>query len=336
MPNFIFNKKNYELNLNKYLGLENKTKVVLNMWHIETFEGGTNSRTKFIEKQAINFNKQNNNCFISVTKMTEEQLVLNLKQGLLPDIFSFGVGVGSLISGYLTELEENNCVRSDLIDYGKIGKNIYAYPYILSGYCLITHKSMINTQENYDRTFSSKVVAKKEVKGLGITLSTYLNSSEVLLKQGLKDINKDNLLQSQSTYNAYTTFISKKSISLLGTARDVARCKNRELNGNLSSCNYNYLSGYSDLIQYVGVNENLSKTKSDYAKSFSTYLTLDSSQKYLANFGLFSINNKSIYSNGYMKDFENVLQKQLSSINVFSSYEQISKNNISSFNNVFI
>ena len=336
MPNFIFNKKNYELNLNKYLGLENKEKIVLNLWHIETFEGGTNSRTRFIEKQAINFNKQNNNCFISVTKITEDQLVLNFKQGLLPDIFSFGVGVGYLISSYLTELESNNCIRSDLIDYGKINKDIYAYPYILSGYCLITHQNMLNTQEDYDKTFSSKKVGKKDIKGLSITLSSYLNSSEVLLKQGLNDINKNNLLQNQTTYNAYTNFIAKKAVSLLGTARDVARCKNREVNGTLNSCNYTFLSGYTDLIQYVGVCKNLSKTKNDYAKSFSKYLTLNSSQKALANFGLFTTNNKSIYASGYMKEFENVLQKKLSSVNVFNSYEQITKNNLTSFNNLFI
>ena len=336
-PNFIFNKKNYELNLNKYLNLEDKEKIVLNLWHIETFEGGTNSRVKFIEKQAINFNKQNNNCFISVTKMDEQQLILNLKQNIIPDMFSFGVGVGYLISGYLTQLENNSNVRTDLIEYSKINNEVYAYPYILSGYCLISHQNLLpNSKEKFDKTFSCKKINKKEIKGLSITSSSFINSSEVLLKQGLKDINKSNILEFSSTYNAYTNFISKKSISLLGTARDVARCKNRELNGSLSSCNYTFLSGYTDLIQYIGANKNLTKIKTNYAKSFSKFLTMSFSQNNLANYGLFSTTNKSIYSNGYMKDFESSLQKQLSSVNVFSSYQQIENNNKNSFNSLFI
>ena len=57
--------------------------------------------------------------------MTEEQLVLNLKQNIIPDMFSFGVGVGYLISGYLTQLDFNNNIREDLIDYGKLNNNIY-------------------------------------------------------------------------------------------------------------------------------------------------------------------------------------------------------------------
>ena len=52
--------------------------------------------------------------------MDEQQLILNLKQNILPDMFSFGVGVGYLISGYLTQLENNSNVRTDLIEYSKI------------------------------------------------------------------------------------------------------------------------------------------------------------------------------------------------------------------------
>lgn len=332
-PYYIFNKQNYQINLNEYLNLSNKQKVVLNLWHIETFEGGSNSRAKFLEKQAIKFNKKNNNCFISISTLTEEQLILNLKEHKLPDMFSFGIGTGYLISSYLQILEENNQIRKDLINYGKLGDDLLCYPYTLSGYCLISYEDLL-TDGNVDN-FASKKVNKKEIKGITFSSDNFINTSKTLINYGYKDLSKNDYMYAPSTYEAYLNFIKKKSISLLGTARDVARCKNREKNGSLSSCNYKFLAGYSDLIQYIGVIKNIEKIKSDYATDFTRFLTLDLCQSDLKNYGLFSTTNLDIYENDYMNDFENQLNKKLDSINVFSNLKDIEEENKNSFNILF-
>ena len=134
--------------------------------------------------------------------------------------------------------------------------------------------------------------------------------------------NKDIYLVS-STYNAYTEFINKKTATLLGTTRDLIRCKNREENGALESCNYKFFNEYSDLIQYIGVNKNISKTKLQMAQEFSLFLTEDNCQRELKNYSLFSTSNNKIYSVGFLSDFENSLIKLKKSINVFSSIEKI-------------
>lgn len=321
-PNFIFNQKNYETNLNEILNLSNKQKVILNLWHIETFEGGSNSRTKFLEKQAIKFNKENNNCFISVTTLTEEQLFLNLKNNKFPDMFSFGIGSGCLISGLLEELQLNNQVRKDLIDYGKVNNSLFAYPYILSGYAIISYENLLNNDQ-FDN-FKSKMVNKKEIKGITFANDGFINLDEILICNNYKDINQNDYYTSSSTYNAYVNFINKKSISLLGTARDVSRCKNRESNGSLSSCKYTFLPGFSDLVQYIGVVKNIEKVKKDYAFNFSNFLLEDSCQKDLKNYGLFST-TIDIYKEEYMDDFESVLTRPLKSTNVFISLKEIEK-----------
>ncbi|MBQ9793087.1 MAG: hypothetical protein IJW32_05070 [Clostridia bacterium] len=303
------------------------------MWHIETFEGGSNSRAKFLEKQSMKFNKENNNCFISVSNLTEEQLVLNLKANKMPDMFSFGIGAGYLISSYLQNLENNSQIRKDLIDYAKIGDDLFSYPYILSGYCLISYENLIN--EGNVNNFASKTVNKKEIKGITFSNDNFINTSKVLMSCGYKSLNKNDYLYASSTYEAYLNFIKKKSISLLGTARDVARCKNREKNGNLSSCNYQFLTGYSDLIQYIGVVKNVEKIKSDYAADFAKFLTLPSSQIDLKNYGLFSTTNVDVYENDYMNDFENQLNKKLESINVFTNLNDVAKVNKNSFDILF-
>ncbi len=329
MPNYIFNENNYQISLNEYLNLQNKQKVVLDMWHIETFEGGNASRTKYLEKQALLFNKQNINCFVSISLLTEEQLVLNLKENKLPDLFSFGVGSGCFLSSYLQPLSKNSLIREDLQEYAMQNNKILAYPYILSGYCLISHQDIISTQNN----FISQTINKKNIKGITFANNSFLNPSQILLLNGYSNLNKNDYIYSNSTYDAYLNFVSKKSLTLLGTARDLARCKNRETNGSLNSCSYKFLSGYTEMIQCVGVVK--SSNSSEYAKQFVNFLTNKQSQQNLKNYGLFSTTGEDLYEKDYINDFEEVLNKKLTSINVFSSQEEIYDKRQKSFNNLF-
>ncbi len=335
-PAIIFNKDKYQLDLNKYLNLNNNKKIVLTIWHVESFEGGTNSREKYLEKQAIKFNKLNNNCFINIETMSEEQLWLNLKENKCPDIFSFGTGVGYMLSSMLTSLGENNAIREDLKQYCMISKDIMAYPFLLSGYCAITKE--IYNQGNQllkEKKFNNIIKNKKEIKGIGFSQTSFNDISQVLIKNGVESLKEDNLYSCNSTYEAYTNFLSNKFITLIGTARDVARCKNRESNGNLSCCSYEFLGGFSDLIQFVGVCKNSSKERKIYAKSFAKFLTTETCQKDIKNYGLFSTTNLSLYENGYMVEFEKVLKKELTSINAFMDIQQINKQKEISFKNLF-
>lgn len=334
-PSFIFNKSNYKINMNEYLNLTSKEKIVLNLWHIETFEGGTNSRKMYLENQAIKFNKQNNNCFVSVKTLTEEQLFLNLQSGASADIYSFGIGAGYMLPSLLMELPKNNNVRKDLQEYANLNNNIYAYPYILSGYALISHNSLVNETNSILELLQSKTMNKKTVAGVCFANETSINPSQVLVENNIKDINKQNYLQCTTTYNAYTNFLSKKAVSLLGTARDVARIKNRELNGSISSCSYNFLGGYSDLIQYVGISKNLTKQQVMYATNFANFLTSSPCQTALKNYGLFSISANKIYEEDYMSNFEDALIKPLKSTNVFSNLQAIENQKNASFNILF-
>lgn len=325
-PSYVFNKKNYQINLNRYLNLQNKQKIVLNLWHIETFEGGSNSRAKYLEKQAIKFNKQNNNCYISISTLNDNQLYENLSQNKKPDMFSFGIGAGYMLSSYLDVLNENSLIREDLVEYATFDGNLLAYPYILSGYAIISFEDTSNLSNKVnDNKFENKVINKKEVKGIGFASSSYLNFAKVLTFNNYQNISKNNYYSSSSTYNSYVNFISKKFLSLVGTTRDVVRCKNREEKGSLSSCNYKFLSGYSDLVQYISFSKNISNIKKGYAQKFCSFLTSKSSQQDLANYGLFSTTKQILYSTGYMNNFEKSLNNPLKSINVFTSLQEIKK-----------
>jgi hypothetical protein len=323
-PFYIFKAENYELNLEEYFRLENGTKIVLTLYNIETFEGGTNSRTRYLEQQALKFNEANSNCFVVVKTLSEDELAISLRNNNLPDIFSFGVGVGSYIQGFLAELNSNGNIRSDLLNYGKKNGELLAYPYILSGYTLITYDSFLNDESE----FSSRILADSTKKVAGVCVSLSTNCAEALCSNGASCSESD-IVQAESSYDAYKNFLSKKAKSLVGTARDLARCKNREDNGSLSSCSYKFLSSYTDLVQYVSVVDTGSSIKMLCAQAFATFLTENTCQKALANYGLFSTTT-DIYDEGYMDEFEDALQEKLTSVSAFSTSEELASNVTSS------
>ncbi len=306
-PFFVFNKDNYKMGM--FFNLSHSSKVVLTLYHIETFEGGTNSRTTYLNKRAEDFNKQNPNVFIVIKSMDKEELLLNLEDGKRPDMFSFGVGVGEYIVGFLAQLNKNASVREDLQEFAKWDNKILAYPYILSGYCVLSHADSDNND------ISTLLTPKNQMSGFSYS-KTDINPVQALNVNGINYLST-NGSEFNSTYDAYLNFVNKKSVSLIGTMRDVARCKNREANFSLSNITYNMLGGYSDLIQYVSVVDNANSNRTYFSKLFAEFLLSEKSQSSLKSYGLFGTSKNKIYDTGYMSQFEDILLKNLTGVNVF-------------------
>lgn len=323
-PAVIFREEKYKLNLNEFLNLESGNKIVLDLCHVETFEGGSASRAGFLKRQAEKFNKQNNNFFVSVTTMSLEEFELNINSGYSADLYSFGTGAGSYIQNKLQTLKKQSNIREDLQKNATLSNKIYAYPYMLSGYAVVSYESLTVQDETLTAKLTSAKHGKKiiggTIFGTGVT-----NPAQALCCNNIK-LKTQDVTTKDTSYSAYSNFLKKTTKSLVGTARDVARIKNREQNGNISPCKYEFLSHYSDLVQYIGVSNNLDKAKSEVATNFASFLLSDSAQKDIANYGLFSVTNLKIYEDGYMSEFEKALSLPLQSVNAFISKEEIQSN----------
>ena len=328
-PYFIFNKNNFMLDVSPLLSNSASNKQVLSLWHIETFEGGSANRAKYLEKVAQEFNKTQKNCFIIVKTLTENQLFLNLEQKQYADIYSFGVGSGYMLSGFLQALENNNEIREDLQNYSMLNKNILAYPYMFGAYFAITRQTDMQFQPNQ----ASK---GNKTKQLCFGNNSFINPLEALNKCSYQKFNKEDCIYDITSYQAYCDFIEHKSKTLIGTSRDYASVKNRESLGTISSCDYKCLAGYTDLVQYIGINKSVNTLKKSLAQSFCRFLTSETSQKLLRNYGLFSSLNTKIYEKNEYSNFENILlNSTLNSINVFESVSSINNQKEKSFNNYF-
>ena len=320
-PIYLFRENNFKLNLNQFLNLENNTKVVLDLCHVETFEGGSASREGYFRRQAQKFNKQNSNFFISITTMSLDEFELNMAHGYEANIYSFGIGAGDKLKSKLQPLKKINNIRDDLQKNAMIDGKIYAYPYILSGYAVISYESLTTNDQNLTARLQSSASGKKIVNGTVFGMKN-TTPAQALVESGIT-LSMQDLTIENSSYLAYTTFLNKNTKSLVGTARDVARLKNREQMGSISPCVYSYLSGYSDLIQYLGISKLLSGVKSEVATAFAKSLLKEEAQRDLSSIGLFSVTNNKIYNEDFMSEFENCLQKPLKSIDAFASKKEI-------------
>ena len=313
-PQFIFNKNNFLTNLSLILTDNDQPKSVLTLWHVETFEGGSANRAKYLEKIAFNFNKQNKKRFIVIKTINENQLYLNISQNNFADIYSFGVGSGYLLSSVLADLDINNNIRKDILSFCYMQEDLLAYPYLLSSYVLISKNDNFNVNKN------------KNFYELVVGLKGFINPARALFFDDYKFL-KEKCNLDITSYEAYCEFVEGRGNNLIGTMRDYARVKNRERLGSISNCKYKLLSGYTDLIQCIGINKTLSTEKLKMAKDFCNFITQQQSQNLIRDYGLFSVGYNKIYDKDEMSNFENQLLKStLNVANVFDSVELIEKN----------
>ncbi len=164
-------------------------KTVLNLWQIDSFEGGKGSRTSYLKTLADEFTKTEN-CFINVISLSSEAAKININEGNVPDLISYGAGVDGL---------EN-------LFYGKIPYQTWCR----GGYCIIT------LEETAD---FSDINAENTI----INVGTENLSAAAALFCGLENA------ETAKPTEAYLKLINGKFKYLLGTQRDIFRFRTREV-----------------------------------------------------------------------------------------------------------
>ena len=286
---------------------------VLTLWNVDTFEGGSVSRTAFFEKRAIEFEKENKGVYLSVQNLSLEQLKMNLESGKKPNIITFGIGVGQEIKDEIIELNlETSKVRDDLLVSGKLDGKLKAVPIILGGYSLILNKEKLSGEDIVEtlKTNNSKIIFSSQ------------DLINPLLPLVLKDVNLSNQeIENVDSYDAYDKFINEKYNAIVGTQRDLFRCKNRENNLKMQ-CEYNFLGGFSDLIQYASIFP-CEENALNMSKKFVEYVISEKVQEKLEHINMYPVINKNIYTDDFYNKFNQNLLKPLKTLNAFLSTDKI-------------
>jgi hypothetical protein len=238
---------------NENIKTDNEYKGILTVWNIDVFEGGKGSRTEFLKRASKSFEKKFNGLLVMVISHTEESAFEQLKIGVTPDIYSFGVGFN------IENIKELN-VDVDFFS-GKVGDKTFCVPWCRGGYVLIENPNCKSKDNNL-------VISKSKYNKplIGYVLNNF-GGYNVTVKQNM---------------DAYVAFTAGKFRYMIGTQRDVIRLETRQMNAIFTP-----LNNFTDLYQYLAVSS-INAEKYDYAVDFIRHVISDKIQDDLYKIGMFS------------------------------------------------
>lgn len=295
---------------NEWLSRAGGDAVFLELWEIDTFEGGSASRARFLEKQAFSYQTKTKNIYVIVRTVGLEQARELLSQGSMPDLVSFGIGAGDFLKSFCKPLNLNCEVRSDLLAGGRTEGEQLAVPWCMGGYMLCSQNSL----DNLTLESLSKLKEEKERAVIGVGQS--YNLPKFALKSDIRNyLEKTDYTQ----YEAYESYIRGNEFEiLLGTQRDLFRLNNKVKLGLINDINYHFLGEYTDLIQYFAITTQ-NKENISAIVGFVEHILSAEVQKSLTTIGMFCVNNDKIYTEKVYQQFESALSNKLQVLNVFVS-----------------
>ncbi len=184
---------------------------ILELWHIDSFDGGIGSRKDFLLSSAVAFEKKNK-VLVSVISHTLQSAKTALNNSV-PDMISCGNGLD--LASHLKSLPIKS--NYNLCSYGNAN---YGVAWARGVYALI---------------------GSGEKDKLIVSQAEYTQPLLALEKSGIT-FNQIEVLPSAKAYGEYL----RRGGYLLGTQRDVYRLYNRQ-----AEFNYQPISPYSDLFQVI-------------------------------------------------------------------------------------
>ena len=284
---------------------------VVEMWNVESFEGGVGSRESWLINKAAKFEAANKGLFVHVTTLTVEQVETKLAEGQTFDMICFSRGVGALVKDQLTPYKGSvNAIKDNFLISGQLEGSLYAVPIYSGAYCLFARTEQLPSDrllsDALTATFTRKVGKNTvELQPLVTGFTPYNSPLSALALSGGKG--KAKVDEAITQYQAYEKFVANQTaVTLLGTQRDMYRLSQRESNGKIDKLGFFPLTGYTDLVQYVAIS-NAIGDKAAACEEFIEYLTGNEAQSTLVNLSLFSVLDAAFYTTDRYVECERAL-----------------------------
>ena len=236
-----------------------ENRVILNLWHIDSFEGGTGSRATFLKNVGNGYSAKNKNTLISVASLTVEGANKLIASGTYPDMISYGA------CGLDIALKVNKLDGFDVLDGGIMYKKRVAVSWCKGNYFHIK-------RGNGKNAFISENVYNSSVVATALNNFSFTNYE-------VADVS-----------TAYRNFISQKNSEMIGTQRDVIKLINANVEFTATP-----LHSFNDLFQYISVTT-ANEDRAVKCKSFIKYLLSEDTQKKLTQIKMFSPIYSGLYT----------------------------------------
>lgn len=276
-------------------------KGVIELWNVETFEGGSGSRGSWLTNKSAKFEQKNTGLFVHVTTLTEAEAKQKLADGQSFDIVCFSRGIGDSVKEYLAPLDvQTRDVRDNMLLAGQFDGKQYAVPLYAGAYCLFARTSQLAETDLLSKSLTQTYTRKigKNTVELSPLVCGFTSSNSPLTALAMSggQGNASDISENVTQYQAYERFVSNTAaVTLLGTQRDLYRLNQREQNGKIESLGFYPLAGYTDLVQFVGINVN-SGEKFESCQAYLQYLISNEVQQSLVSLSVFSVLDSSFYT----------------------------------------
>lgn len=262
---------------------DNSELSIYEVWHIESFEGGSRNRLSYLKQIALDYEKEHSTQLFMIRQVQASDLE-NLISQSRPALVSFTEETAKIVLPYLAQLSKEYGVAGHILESAEFNGKLMAIPYIASGYCYILKQSAKDT-----------------------TLYSGNNSCHTATDFISTQVNNNSSL---SSYECYSKFVNSNDIQLLGTFRDVFRVKNLQNLGRFQA-NFTPFEQATDLIQYLGITNN-----SKEIQDFLQFIMQDKYQYNLRDLSLFSTKFFNLYTDEVYSKMENAL-KSIKIPNIF-------------------
>ncbi len=266
---------------------------VINIWQLDSFEGGTGSRAYWLKDIVKGFEKQNNGVYINVETLSIETANKLLSSGQKrPDMISFGMGIN------IDEAELEQISAQDAILRSDIEKMVYstAIPWCMGAYFLY------RTSQQEDVGSDGEIVSGKRsskcVYSVGIPQKSGYHAAYALLNS-INEEQRKNFSNELSVFSAeprelFESFnYSLKVKNFVGTQRDLYRLDAASSRQSNRACEIDLLDKYNDLIQYISVLKCNNSKKLYTMQAFINYLLSQQVQARIGEIGLFPVTDQT-------------------------------------------
>lgn len=285
---------------------------IVELWNVETFEGGCGSRSAWLTARAAQFEKKHEGLYVHVTNLTAEQMEEKLNDGEKFDLVCFSRGIGNAVQSYLQPYTgSTKDVKENLLSAGSVGNVTYAVPVYAGSYFLFARKSQLEQNVDLVETALTNVFQRKvgkhvySLQPLICGFTRYNSPLSALAMSGGRGKIVPN--ESVSQYEAYEQFVANKTaVTLLGTQRDLYRLSQREKNGKIEALECRAIVGYNDLVQYLAVSSQCDKT--ECCMEFLQFVVSEESQQTLISLNLFPVIEQTYYTVERYADAEHGLE----------------------------
>ncbi|MGI5849136.1 MAG: hypothetical protein ACOX8Q_03565 [Christensenellales bacterium] len=271
-------------------------KGILTLWHINDWRTGGSTAGSFLNKRIAEFEADNAYLFIELQTMTVSEAQKALRNGETPDLISYPLGFEFNLS--LSSLPSRDILFSYITDC--------AYPYMCGGYCMLVNTDTLDEQGSlYPDDWGIRPDELLEITQYGVCFDSedgYSALPAIALHQyptkegpnittwGEPDLPDAALDLSEAVCtDGLEAFCHRQSCILVASHRQLFEANQLYEQGKSPAFSAYAISGYTDMVQMVGVPSCDDIKKQMACTAFAEYLVSDTVQKKLEALGVFPV-----------------------------------------------